>query len=167
MFSYNKLRQTFSVGSTNTVIDYVSYLEDSYLFFLVPKFDYSYKKSSVNPKKIYSVDVGLSDANSVSFSSDKGRILENIVFLSLRKENKDIFYFKEKHECDFIVSKNGEVLKAVQVCYNLTEENKDRELNGLKEAMEKLNVKEGIIVTFNQEDNLEGVKVIPAWKFVK
>jgi hypothetical protein len=166
-FSYNKLKKYFNMGSTNTIISYISYLEDSYLFFVLPKFDYSYKKQIVNPKKIYSIDVGLSYANSVSFSSDKGRILENLVFLHLRKKYKDIFYFKENYECDFVIRKKGKDIEAVQVCFELNADNKERELRGLEFAMNKLKIKKGTIVTFNQEDKINGIKVMPYWKWVR
>ena len=76
-FSYNNLAKTFSLGSTNSAIAFVSFLEDSYLLFTVSKFDYSLKKQAVNPKKVYLIDNGLADVNSVSFSSNMGRMLEN------------------------------------------------------------------------------------------
>lgn len=165
-FSYNNLKNHFNLGSTNSVISYISYFEDSYLLFTIQKFDYSYKKQILNKKKVYSIDVGLSNANSASFSEDKGRILENIVFLHLRRKFKEVYYFKEKYECDFIIREKGKMTKAVQVCYELNEENKDRELFGLKEAMKKLNIKDGAIITFNQEDKIDGIKMIPAWKWL-
>jgi len=165
-FSYNKLKKLFNFGSANTVISYVSYYEDSYLLFTVPKFDYSYKKQLVNPKKIYVIDAGLARANSISFSEDKGRILENLVFLHLRREYKNIYYFKGNNECDFLVKEKGKITQAIQVCYKLDEENKDREINGLKEAMDKFNLKRGLIITFNQEDRFKGIEVVPAWKWL-
>lgn len=165
-FSYNKLTKYFKFGSTNSVISYINYFEDSYLLFTIPRFDYSLKKQLVHPKKIYTIDVGFSNANSASFSEDKGRILENLVYLHLRKKNKNIFYFKEKGECDFVVKERERIVKALQVCYNLTEDNKDREIGGLKEAMEKFKLSQGTIVTFNQEDKIGNIKVIPIWKWL-
>jgi uncharacterized protein len=50
-FSYNSLAKAFGLGSTNSAIAFVSYLEDSYLLFTFSKFDYSIKKQAVNPKK--------------------------------------------------------------------------------------------------------------------
>src|SRR3989344_5712566 len=102
-FSYNSLKKTFNLGSVNSVISFISFFEDSYMLFTVPKFDYSYKKQVINPKKIYSIDNGFSNANSASFSEDKGRMLENMAFINLRKKHKEIFYFQEKGECDFVV----------------------------------------------------------------
>ena len=102
-FSYNDLAKAFNLGSTNTAISFTSYLEDSYLLFTVPKFSYSLKKQSVNPKKIYAINNGLANVNSVSFSSNKGRMLENLVFLNLRRTGKEVFYFKDQKECDFVI----------------------------------------------------------------
>lgn len=169
-FTYNSLRKIFSLGSTNTATSFVSYLKDSYLVFTVPKFDYSLKKQLVNPKKVYSIDVGLANANSVSFSEDKGRVLENIVYLKLREKTKEIFYYKGKGECDFVVREGKKITRAVQVCYNLKEENQEREINGLLEALKGLHLQEGLIITHDQEDELriEGKKIIvkPAWKWM-
>ena len=170
LFSYNKLRKQFSVGSPNTIIDYISYFEDSYLLFVVPKFSYSIKKQIYNPHKIYIIDNGLTNVMSLSFSSDIGRKLENEIFIHLRKKHKNIFYFSEKYECDFLVFEKGKVTKAIQVCYELTIDNLDRELNGLWEAMKETGLKYGIIITFDQEDHFtkDGmeVDVIPAWHFL-
>ena len=164
-FSYNNLAKYCNIGSVNTVISYISYFEDSYLFFTVPKFDYSYKKQLVNPKKIYSIDVGLANASSASFSEDKGRILENLVFLHLRRKYKRIFYFRKKRECDFIVTVRKKPIMAIQVCYEVTEENKEREIGGLQEAMETSKTDNGVIVTYNQEDIIGNIKLIPFWKW--
>jgi len=169
-FSYNKLKKLFNLGSTNTIISFISYLEDSYLLFSLPKFDYSLKKQIVNPKKIYSIDNGLSKINSASFSEDKGKMLENMVFINLRKKYKEMFYFQEKNECDFIIKDRGKIIQAVQVCYNFNNENQDREINGLVEALKKFKLEEGLILTYNQEDDIEveGKKIMikPVWKWL-
>ncbi|MFH1439015.1 MAG: ATP-binding protein [Candidatus Woesearchaeota archaeon] len=165
-FSYNELAKTFNVGSATSIINYISYFEDCYLLFTVPRFSFSIKKQRVNPKKIYAIDQGLVKANSVSFSTDNGRILENIVFLHLRRYYKDIFYFKEKNECDFIIKEKEKPISAIQVCYEINNDNMLREINGLKEAMSQLNIKNGLIITLNQEDKLGGIKLIPVWKWL-
>ncbi|XHH07939.1 MAG: ATP-binding protein [Candidatus Bathyarchaeia archaeon] len=168
-FSYNSLAKTFNLGSTNSAISYISYLEDSYLLFTVPKFSYSLKKQSVNPKKIYVIDNGLANVNSASFSSNKGRMLENLVFLGLRKSRKDIYYFKEDKECDFVVKEENKITQTIQVCYHLNEENKNREIDGLIEALDTFDLPEGLILTFNQQDTLKigekRIKVIPVWRW--
>ena len=169
-FSYNNLKKMFDLGSVNTAIAFVSYFEDSYLLFTVPKFDYSLKKQIVNAKKAYSIDNGLSTANSASFSSDLGRMLENSVFLHLRRKYKEIFYFKGKRECDFLVKEQNKIKMAIQVSYELNEGNKQREFDGLLEAIKKFDLAGGLILTFDQEDKfeIEGKHMIakPVWKWM-
>jgi len=168
-FSYNKLAASFGLGSANTAADFVSFLEDAYLIFQVPRFDYSLRKRIANPKKAYCIDNGLSSANSSSFSSDLGRLLENHVFLCLKRAGLEVFYFREKGECDFIARDGRNALSAIQSCLELNEDNKARELSGLLEAMERLGLPSGTIVTLAQEDSftLKGkrVRVVPAWKW--
>ncbi len=169
-FSYNSIKKMLEIKSVQSVIDYISYFEDAYLVFTIPRFSYSYKKQQVNPKKVYSIDNGFSKNNSVSFSKDKGKMLENLVFLSLRKIYREIFYFQEKKECDFIIKRNEKIIEALQVCYDLNEDNKEREIHGLMEALEKFKLKEGLILTYNQTDEFDvrgiKLKVIPVWKWL-
>jgi uncharacterized protein len=170
-FSYNSLSKTFSLGSTNSAITYVSYLETSYLLFTVSKFDYSLKKQAVNPKKLYVIDNGLADVNSVSFSTNKGRMLENSVFLHLRRAGKQVFYFRGRNECDFLVKEKNAITAAIQVCYDLNEDNKKRELDGLTEALDTFGLTNGVIVTFDQQDTLgvagKNIVVVPAWRWLQ
>lgn len=169
-FSYNSIKKMFDIKSVQSVIDYVSYFENAYLIFTIPLFSYSYKKQQVNPKKAYSIDNGFSYNNSASFSKDKGKMLENAVFLCLRRKFKEIYYFQNKNECDFVIKEKEKIKKAIQVCFNLNEENKEREINGLIDALDKFSLKEGLILTYDQEDEFmaEGKKIIvkPAWKWM-
>ncbi|MDZ7342678.1 MAG: ATP-binding protein, partial [candidate division KSB1 bacterium] len=164
-FSFNRLKNQFQLGSTNTAISYLSYLEDSYLFFTVPKFDFSYAKQRTHAKKVYSVDPGLTRANTASLSADQGRLLENIVFLQLLRLGNEVFYVKNQFECDFIVKQNHQITGAFQVCHQLTEENLPREQAGLKKAMEATGAKEGIFLTFDQDDEIDGIRILPVWKW--
>jgi uncharacterized protein len=169
-FSYQKLKKNYSTGSVNTVISLVGYYEESYLLFTVPQFDYSLKKQQVNAKKIYCIDNGLINSNSVSFSGDTGRKLENLVFVQLKRMGSDVFYFSKDSECDFIARFPNKQLKTYQVCFSLTEDNKDREINGLLEALRHIKQKEGIILTYDQKDEFEvdGNKIIvmPVWEWL-
>ena len=169
-FSYNNLKKILNLGSTNSVISFMSYFEETYLLFTLPKFSYSLKKQLVNPKKVYVIDNGIIKYNSKSFSPDNGKLLENLVFLSLRKNFKEIFYFREKYECDFVFKDNNKKMQAVQVCWKLNDENLDRETHGLIEAMNKFKLKKGFILTYDQDDvlNKDGKKIIvkPVWKWL-
>jgi uncharacterized protein len=166
----NRLKTLFEVGSTNTITQYLSYLEETYLLHLVPKFSYSIRKQIVNPRKAYVVDTGMISVNSGSFTQDSGRKLENLVFLHLRRNFRDIYYFYEKRECDFIVVDKSVPNQAVQVCYDLNPDNLDRELEGLQEAMAFFSMIEGVIVTLDQKDNYEKdgmiVRSVPAHEYM-
>ncbi|WP_316843799.1 ATP-binding protein [Pedobacter psychrodurus] len=168
--SGNKLKNIFEVGATSTVLEYLSHMEYSYLLHFVPKFSYSLKKQIANPRKVYAIDTGLINVNSGSFTEDNGRKFENLIFLHLRRTYKEIYYFSEKGECDFIIFKNGVFHQAIQVCYELNPDNLDREINGMIEALELFKIKEGILVTTSQKDQFEKngkiIHVIPAHEYL-
>ncbi|MCF8298902.1 MAG: ATP-binding protein [Saprospiraceae bacterium] len=168
--TYNSIKNSFSIGSANSVSDYMSWLEDSYILFYLPKFSWSAKNINANPRKVYSIDNGLVVNNSLSFTKDKGRLLENAVYLYLRQNFDSLFYFRENVECDFVVFEKGKCLMLLQVCEQIHNENKDREINGLLEAMSFFEMNEGFIITRNQTDNLvfgdKIIKLIPAYEFL-
>jgi len=161
-YSLNSIKKAFGVGSTNSVANYVQWLEDAYILFSIPRFSPSLKIRAVNPKKVYTIDAGFAQANSSSFTDDIGRIFENVIFLELRRNHKEIFYFKEQGECDFIVKKGKEICYILQVCVELHPDNMKREINGLMEALSYFNKEEGVIVTLNQHDEIyeDGKKII-------
>ncbi|PPK99383.1 ATP-binding protein [Parapedobacter indicus] len=166
----NRLKSLIGVGSTNTITEYLSYLEDSYLVHFIPKFDYSHRKQMVNPKKVYAIDTGLVNVNSASFTDDSGRQLENMIYLHLRRQYKDIFYFSAKGECDFIVSDKSNIQAVIQVCYHLNADNLDRELNGMTEALEYFKLDDGLLITHAQRDLFEKdgkkIVVLPAHEYL-
>lgn len=170
LVSANKIVGMFGIKSSTTILDYMSYLNDSYILDYLPKFSYSVKAQARNPKKVYAMDMGLIKAASISFTEDLGQRFENLIYLHLRRKHKEIYYFQDKGECDFLVFEKGKVISATQVCYKITNENFDREYNGLIEAMKTLNLKEGTIVTLNTKDIFEKdgltVNVIPAHEYL-
>ncbi|MDR0605743.1 MAG: DUF4143 domain-containing protein [Bacteroidales bacterium] len=166
----NKLQQTLNMKSTATILDYFSFLEDTYLVSFLPKFSYSMKKQMINPRKIYVIDTGMIKVASTSFSKDEEHKLENLVYWELRRKGKEVYYFNENGcECDFILMKNNKVEQIVQVCYELTPENTTREQRGLHEAMKFFNTDKGIIITNNQSDtyifNGQQINVKPAYQY--
>jgi len=169
-FSYNNLSKNFDVGSINTILSYISFFEDAYLFFPISKFSYSLKKQAKNPKKIYGIDTALMGKLSMSFTEDRGRKLENIVFIDLKRGGRDIYYYKNKNECDFVVVNNAQIENVIQVCYELHADNMEREINGLTEAMTDLKKDTGLILTFNQTDDItiadKKIYVKPVWKWL-
>jgi uncharacterized protein len=166
--NYDKLG-VFCELSTDTVGEYTRYLEDAYLIFVINILAYSLKKQFVNPKKIYCVDPGIRRIVGFVFSEDAGRIYENIVFTHLKRAGMDIYYWKNKGECDFIIQNKGVVEQVIQVSYNL-KTSKEREVNGLVEAMEKFNVKKGLIITqdYEAKETIEEneIEFVPLWKWL-
>ncbi len=165
----NSLRKIFDIGSSSSIMEYLSHLNNAYLFFFVPRFSYSSKVQIVNPKKVYTVDNGLITANSVSFGNDFGRLLENMVYMHLRRQKIKISYFAEKKECDFVVFGANRKPSLYQACCQLSSDNIDREIAGITEAMDFFGVKEGVIITHNQKDTFalkgKNISVVPyyAW----
>ena len=98
-----------------------------------------------------------------------GRVLENQVFLDLRRHGRQVYYYKGKGECDFVVREGSSIVRAIQVCYDLDDNNRDREFKGMIEAMETFNLQEGLLLTSNQDDEVDvsGKKIVikPVWKW--
>ncbi len=167
----SKLQQPLNIKTATTILEYFSFLEDAYLVGFMPKFSYSLKVQMVNPRKIYVIDPGIIKIASTSFTEDKGHLLENLVYWELRRQGKELYYFNEnKSECDFVVMKNERIEQVIQVCYELLPENREREINGLKDAMEFFKIDNGLIVSFNQRDsfilNSKRIEILPAWEFL-
>ena len=148
---------------------FIGYLEETYFAKTINKFDYPFKKQIINDKKFYVLDNGFVEFLSEKFSKDKGWLLENLVFIYLSKDN-EIFYYSNRNECDFVVVKNREVTKAIQVCYDINEENRKREISGLIDAMKQFELKEGLILTYNQEEEIKlddkKLTIKPVWKWL-
>jgi len=138
LISYNKLKELLKLGSVTTVKNYIEYFVDGWLFFIVNKYAYSVKEQSIAAKKIYGIDNGLVNNLGFSFSPNTGRLLENLVFLQLKRQNVPIYYYKTKtgKEVDFYLPKTGEL---VQVSLNIdNSETLERELTALSEAAEEI-----------------------------
>ena len=169
-FTYNSIKTALNLGNSITVKEYIFYLANSYFFFELPKFDFSLRKSLNAPKKIYLIDTAFSQITGFNFSPNTGKNLENVIFIELKRRKKEVYYFSEKGECDFIVKDGAKITQAIQVCYGFNKENRDREIKGLLEALDKFKLKEGSIITFDQEEEFEQegkkLRIIPVWKWL-
>ena len=180
LFSPSKLSGILGTKSPTTVLEYISYLESAYLLSILPCFSWSLKTQSLLPKKAYITDSGIIKTTSISFSNNLGALLENMVFINIysqlcyagNQKEKAIFYYKDKNEfeceCDFIVSPHSKP-ECIQVCWELSYDNQDREIKGLLNAMVFFNIDKGTILTFDTEDLIKKdsktINVIPAWKY--
>ncbi len=155
LYSASKLGNIADL-SASIVKNYLDYAELAYLFLSLNHFNYSIKSQITNPRKIYSIDTGFINSVSFKFSENLGRLLENIVFLKLIREDYEIYYHKKKYECDFIIKDKNKIINAVQVCKSIeSEETKKREIKGLSEAMNLYGLKKGLILTEDEEENFK------------
>ena len=168
-YSYNSLGKYLKIQD-KTVKEYISFFEKSFLLFEVSNYQYSIKKQENYPKRSYSADNGFINVVSFSFSENFGRFLENSVFIALLAKGKEIFYHREKFECDFLVKEKTKIIEAIQVTKELALTNEKRELGGLLEAMEKYKLKTGFILTENQEEERrignKRIHIVPVWKWL-
>lgn len=153
-----------------TVKAIVGAFESSFLFFFINKFDYSVKTQIQNPRKVYCIDNGFLVNMGFRLSEDRGKLLENLVAVELKRREKEIFYYSDKYECDFLVRGGNKIREIVQVTYELNEKNREREVKGLIEALNKFKLKEGLILTYDQEEQFEEkgkkIKILPVWKWL-
>jgi len=168
--NYNTLKNTLGFKSSTSVKNYIEFMKESYLFFELATYDYSLKKQYTSNKKIYTIDNGLREAISFSFMGSLGQLLENLVFLELKRRGREIYLFKGARECDFLIKQGAKIVEAIQVTYILEENNRERELAGLSEAMKQFKLKNGYMLTLNQDEVIEndGLKifVVPVMKWL-
>jgi hypothetical protein len=168
LISNASMQKAFNLAY-ESVDNYLEYLKEAFMFFELRQFSFSLKKQSKTLPKIYSVDTGLARAASFNFSKDNGKILENAVFLHLKRRSNSLFYYKTKNnlEVDFLVREKEKNHSLIQVCWDINDpETMEREIKALKE---ELNMRESVIVTHDNEDEIatEGMKItlVPAWKW--
>lgn len=167
-FSYRKLSEVVGLSTPNTVSNYCSYLEQCYLCFFLSRYSYSLKKQIQYNKKCYMIDPALIQTIGFRVSENRGRLLENIVFLELKMKGKDLYFHKDKKECDFLIRDKNQITQAIQVAISIKDEKvKKRELEGLIEALKTYQLKEGLILTENENESFEiegfRIQVQPLW----
>ena len=164
IFSYKSLGT--AVGSNeNTTKKYINILNDSYIVQNISNFAFSLKDNVRNSHKIYVADTGLMNAGSYRFWDNKAKLFENFVFNELQKQNsEEITFSNSDGECDFLV-KNGLEYEALQICYELTPTNQERECAGFDKIAEQVKLKRKIILTYNQEQQIGDIEIIPVWKY--
>lgn len=177
IISLSKLENTLkSIGhkvSKSTLSEYLNYINEVYFLFSLQVFSYKIKDRLVYPKKIYSIDNGLINSISIKFNQNLGPLLENIVFLELRRKQKEVFYFISKNnlEVDFLIKENLKFTKLIQVSLSLNDEKtRKREFKALFTAMDELKLDSGEIITLDEKDEIEidGKKIfiIPIYEFL-
>lgn len=177
LFSYGKTFNLFkSMGfriSKNTLIEYMSYIESSFFAFEVPIFSYNIKDQLQYPRKIYIIDTGLRNAVSFRFSYDFGKLAENLVFLELKRKDKEIYYWKNSQnlEVDFLIKEGLKVKELIQVCWKIEDEiTKKREIKSLLKAMDEFKIKESVVITedYDEIKEIDKKKIVfkPLWQWL-
>ena len=154
IITLESLKNNFNL-SFETVSTYVEYFKEAFLLSDLPLFSFSLKKQQKAFKKFYSIDVALAKNASFKFSEDKGRVLENAVFLEFKSRGDDLYYYKTKEglEVDFFTGANGKNKELIQVSWSIKDEAvRKRETKSLFLAMEELKMKKGMILTYGEND---------------
>ncbi|MBU1199301.1 MAG: ATP-binding protein [Nanoarchaeota archaeon] len=167
---YNQLKSQGIKISKTSIYSYLNYFEDAFFIFQLRKFSLSYKKSEQSIPKIYFVDNGLLSIHGID---DKGRLLENLVFIELLRKEKEISYYKSitKEEVDFVIRKGKKVEQLIQACYDTSKQDTfEREVKALIKASNEFNCKNLLIITKDEEKEqiIKGkkIKIIPLWKWL-
>lgn len=166
---FNYLKSMNFKVSKNSLYNYVNYLEDAFFVFLLKKFDLSYKKAEQSLPKVYFIDNGILSINHID---DKGRLLENLIFIELIRRGEEVSYYQNvlHEEVDFVLRKGKKVKRLVQVCYDFENfATKERELKILVKASEEFNCNDLVVISMHKEGEEEyknkKIKFIPAWKW--
>ena len=168
---YNTLKSLSIKCTKNSLYDYLDHLLEAYLFYRVPVHSRSEKARLVNPAKIYAVDTGLLNAMTFRNSPNRGHMLENAVFMHLRRNAYQVEYVtcEKGYEADFLACHpTTGVRQLLQVCWDMDDSQTfSREVRGLANAMANLGIKSGTIVTWDNETELDnGIHVVPVWKWL-
>ncbi len=176
--SYNKLKNQYNLGSEHTIKNYILYLEEAYLLFVLSRFSHKVVEIEKSDKKVYATDIGIVTHLAVSSSPDYGMKYENLVAISLFEKKyftpeMEIHYWKGplQEEVDFVVKENRKVSQLIQVCYNIINyDTKKREINSLLKASKELRCNNLLVITDEKEGEeiAEGkkIKFIPLWKWL-
>lgn len=177
-FTYSKLSRVTGVKDVHTVKNYVEYLEQAFLIYVIERFSFKLKQQIIAPKKVYVVDHGFANFISFRLMKDFGRLLENVVCTELfnrvsGRHDTKLYYFKNSRgrEVDFVLKQGAKVRQLIQVCHDISDPDvKKRELESLIEAGKELRCRNLLVITYDQEGgekfNGKNVKFLPVWKWL-
>ena len=167
---YNYLKSQNIKISKKSIYNYLSYFEDAFFVFTLRKFNLSYKKPDQSLPKIYFIDNGFLTLNKID---DKGRLLENLVFIELLRREMDISYYQNslKEEVDFLINDGKKVKELIQVCLDIEDfQTQDREIKSLVKASKEFGCDNLLILTKDDEKEInwkgKKIKVLPVWKWL-
>ncbi len=167
---YNFLKSNGIKIGKNVLYNYIEYLNDAFFVFMLKKFSFSYKELEQSIPKSFFIDNGFLKVNGIN---DKARLMENCIFVELKRKDSEIYYWKSalKEEIDFIIKKGNKIKQLIQVCYNIEDFNtKERELKALIKGSKELKCNNLLVITDDKEGEeifkQKKIKFIPLWKWL-
>jgi len=174
--TFNTLKSQGIKVSKKTLYNYTLYLEDSFFAFFLKKCSWALKNTEASVPKVFINDTGLITSLISGFSENFGRLIENIVFLELKRAQNEnpgleIYYYDNGGEVDFLLKEKRTIQQLVQVCYDIEDpDTKKRELKALQKAGEELQCSNLLVITWDKEgeEQMGNNKVIyvPLWKWL-
>ncbi len=155
-----------------TIEKYINYLEQVYFIFAVKRYSTKVREQILSPKKIYSIDTGLANIAGFKISENLGPLLENMIFIELKRRGYKVYYFQYNNkEVDFVVMQNNRIKEVINVSYTLQEEKtRKREINGLLIAMKALGLNRAKIITWDEKDTIQingkTIEIKPAYEWL-
>jgi hypothetical protein len=156
LHSYSAIKKAFGIP-VDTVAEYTNALTEAFLVFEVERFHRNLKVQSRDPRKIYVIDAGLRRVAARSAEADIGKLLENQVYLELRRRKNSVYYYREQGEVDFVITEGYYPKTAIQVCaYGMDVKNtREREIGALVDCLQELELDEGWIITMDRNEIIE------------
>lgn len=171
-FTYSSIGKLIGVKHPETIKNYLSYIEQTFLIFQVMKYDPSLKIQMFNAKKVYFIDNAIVRRIGFSATDDTGHFLENLVYIELRRLQCEVYYHFGEKECDFVVREGIRITRAYQVSVSLhNQETRNREMAGLIDAMATYSLSEGYILTMEEKEEVitetgRNIHILPVWEWI-
>lgn len=153
---FNDLKSANIKIGKNSLYTFLDYAESIFLVNTLPKFSSQLPVREFGERKIFVIDTGLLNALIYRFTADKGKAVEQIVYWELHRRTDHVFFIKNGFECDFVtMTAQGTVYNAIQVCLDLSDPlTRKREIKGVVTACRKLNLAKGIIISFDEQEEI-------------
>lgn len=168
--SYTSLAKIIGVKHSDTIKHYVRCVEETYLLSQLLKYNASVKTQEASIKKMYLIDNAIIRLVGFNPTDNLGPLLENLIFVELKRRGNDIFYHANGSECDFIVRTGSRITQCIQVSVSLADEStRKREVDGLASAAKTYGTTDNTIITL-EDDRIsmedKGIRVVPAWQWL-
>lgn len=176
LYSLRTLQDAVNLNSVTTTEKYTSYLEEAYLGFSLLRYSPKSSQRIKSPKKIYVIDNGFISAKAIQHTPDKGKLMENLVFIEIIKRgikpNHELFYYKTRNnrEIDFVIKQGLQIVELIQVCYETkAPSTPQRAIKALTEASGELKVTTLTILTHDDQANIQQdgltINIKPLWEW--